>query len=160
MVHNRAGLPARLAILAGALMLAAAASSCQNADDRPQRRLPTVRISFPDAGAEVLAEVARTDDEMTKGLMFRTKLADGEGMLFAYKTDERLTFWMKNTLIPLSIAYLTSDGTVEDIQDMLPRSLAPVPSSRSVRYALEVPQGWFSRAGVRPGQRASIPPLP
>ena len=78
-------------------------------------------------------------------------------MLFVFDSDERLSFWMKNTLIPLSIAYIASDGTIREILDMEPHSLAPVPSQYSVRYALEVPKGWFSRAGVRVGDRVSIP---
>ncbi len=89
--------------------------------------------------------------------MFRKKLDDGQGMLFVFETDDRLSFWMKNTLVPLSIAYIAYDGTIREILDMAPQSLAAVPSQYSVRYALEVPQGWFSRAGVRVGDRVGIP---
>jgi len=101
--------------------------------------------------AVVRAEIARTDGERSKGLMYRKNLPDGEGMLFIYGKDEMLSFWMKNTFIPLSIAFIAYDGRIVDIKDMYPHDQTSVTSSRSVRYALEVPQGWFSRAGVRLG---------
>jgi len=105
----------------------------------------------------VIAEIARTPQERELGLMFRKKLEDGQGMLFVFELDERLSFWMKNTLVPLSIAYIAQDGIIREILDMKPQSLASVPSQYYVRYALEVPQGWFSRAGVRVGDRIEIP---
>jgi len=101
--------------------------------------------------AAVKAEIAKSDEERNKGLMFRKSLPDGEGMLFVYERDQVLSFWMKNTSIPLSIAFIASDGRIVDIKDMYPHDESSVMSSRSVRYALEVPQGWFSRAGVRHG---------
>jgi uncharacterized membrane protein (UPF0127 family) len=99
------------------------------------------------------AEIAKTETERETGLMFRTELPDGTGMLFIFETDEVLSFWMKDTLIPLSIAFINYDGILLEIKDMYPRDLSSVHSSRSVRYALEVPQGWFSRAGVKAGDR-------
>ena len=106
--------------------------------------------------AVVKAEIARTQEEQAAGLMFREKLPDGEGMFFVFESDRVLSFWMKNTLIPLSIAYITYDGRIVDIKDMYPHDETRVVSSRSVRYALEVPQGWFSRAGVREGDIVRI----
>ena len=99
----------------------------------------------------VRAEIAITAEERSQGLMHRKKLPDGEGMLFVFERDEVLSFWMKNTLIPLSIAFVASDGRIIDIKDMYPHDENSVVSSRSVRYALEVPQGWFARAGVNEG---------
>jgi uncharacterized membrane protein (UPF0127 family) len=149
----------RLAVLAAVISLAAIAlASCRGAADRPQKGLKEINLSC--RGIEISAEVARTEDEMAKGLMFRTELPDGKGMLFAYTADQRLSFWMKNTLIPLSIAFIASDGTIVEILDMTPRSLAPLRSTRSVRYALEVPQGWFDRVGIKAGDRIRIPSLP
>ena len=104
----------------------------------------------------IKAEIARTDEELARGLMYRTKLPDGEGMLFIFDRDQVLSFWMKNTLIPLSIAYISSDGTIIEIRDMEPGNLDPVRSGRSVRYALEVPQGWFSRVNLGIGDRLTI----
>jgi uncharacterized membrane protein (UPF0127 family) len=101
--------------------------------------------------AVIKAEIARTQEERGKGLMYRKKLPDGEGMLFVFEKDGVQSFWMKNTHIPLSIAFIVYDGRIIEIKDMQPGSLNSVLSSRSVRYALETPQGWFSRAGVRSG---------
>jgi len=99
----------------------------------------------------VKAEMARTDEERALGLMYRQSLPDGEGMLFIYDRDQIMSFWMKNTYIPLSIAFITSDGRIIEMRDMYPHDPNSVFSSRSVRYALEVPQGWFARAGVQIG---------
>jgi uncharacterized membrane protein (UPF0127 family) len=106
--------------------------------------------------AIVKAEIARTQDERSQGLMFRKKLPDGEGMIFVFEKDEVLSFWMKNTSIPLSIAYIASDGRIIEIKDMYPHDENPVMSSRSARYALEVPQGWFSRTGVHTGDIVKV----
>jgi uncharacterized membrane protein (UPF0127 family) len=111
----------------------------------------------PETGlVKITAEIARTEEERSTGLMFRKKLADGEGMLFVFDRDQQLSFWMKNTLIPLSIAFIASDGRIIDIKDMQPQDLNPVKSSRSVRYALEVPQGWFTRTGIGLGDTVII----
>jgi hypothetical protein len=118
------------------------------------QKLATQEISIERDGkiiAVVKAEIAITAEEKGQGLMFRKKLPDGEGMLFIYERDEVLSFWMKNTYIPLSIAFIAYDGRIIDIKDMHPHDETSVISSRSVRFALEVPQGWFSRAGVRHG---------
>ncbi|MDR1373545.1 MAG: DUF192 domain-containing protein [Treponema sp.] len=101
----------------------------------------------------ISAEVAVTAEEQAAGLMNRKSLPDGKGMLFVYARDELMSFWMKNTLIPLSIAFIAYDGRILEIRDMKPRDLTPVRSTRYVRYALEVPQGWFSRAGIAAGDR-------
>jgi uncharacterized membrane protein (UPF0127 family) len=99
------------------------------------------------------AEIARSDEEKQQGLMHRKSLADGWGMLFVFDRDQIMSFWMKNTLIPLSIAYIKSDGSILEIRDMRPLDESPIRSSRGVRYALEAPQGWFERAGVGAGDR-------
>ena len=104
----------------------------------------------------IMAEIAQTPGQREQGLMYRKELKDGEGMLFIFERDQMLSFWMKNTLVPLSIAYIASDGRILEVYDMQPGNLAPVKSSRSVRYALEVPQGWFSRAGLGPGDKLDI----
>jgi hypothetical protein len=143
----RRGISAVLA--AGLLVLSACAA---------QKGNPPLRTERLAVGpAQVTAEIARTPGERELGLMFRKDLPDGTGMLFVFDADERLSFWMKNTIVPLSIAYISSDGTIREILDMEPQSLAPVPSQYSVRYALEVPRGWFSRAGVRVGDRVILP---
>ncbi len=141
-------------ILSWLLVLSCAA----NGDGEPvkaQKELPFIEMRA--GSVTVVAELARASQEQAVGLMFRKSLADGKGMLFVYENDRRLSFWMKNTLIPLSIAYLAADGTIREIHDMEPRSLKAVNSTRSVRYALEVPQGWFDRAGLSIGDRFEIP---
>ena len=99
----------------------------------------------------VKAEIAAKDPERQHGFMERKKIPDGTGMLFVFAKDEVLNFWMKNTPHPLSIAYIDRDGVIVDIFDMTPFSLSNVTSTRSVRYALEVPQGWFERVGISKG---------
>ena len=119
-----------------------------------QQRLRTAVLVIERAGGgsvELVAELAITDEERTRGLMHRQRLPDGEGMLFIFDRDQQLSFWMKDTIIPLSIAFIASDGLITEIRNMYPRDLTPVLSSRSVRYALEVPQGWFERVAVRVG---------
>ncbi|MDR2184825.1 MAG: DUF192 domain-containing protein [Treponema sp.] len=101
----------------------------------------------------ISAEIAVTPKEQAAGLMNRKSLPDGKGMLFVYAKDELMSFWMKNTLVPLSIAFIAYDGRILEIRDMKPQDLTPVRSTRHVRYALEVPQGWFGRAGIAAGDR-------
>jgi len=118
------------------------------------QKLPVQEIKIERDGeviASVKAEIASSDEERKKGLMHRKNLPDGEGMLFIFESDQQLSFYMKNTLIPLSIAFISYDGRITEIKDMYPKDENTVKSSRSVRYALEVPQGWFSRAGVMIG---------
>ncbi|GHU59840.1 hypothetical protein FACS189444_5880 [Spirochaetia bacterium] len=109
------------------------------------------------APVAISAELARTDDDRATGLMNRTNLPDGEGMLFIFDRDQMLSFWMKNTLIPLSIAYIAYDGRILELHDMKSQDLTAVRSSRSARYALEVPQGWFDRMGIGVGDRLILP---
>ncbi|MDR3147480.1 MAG: DUF192 domain-containing protein [Treponema sp.] len=99
------------------------------------------------------AEIARSQEERQRGLMFRKDLAEGRGMLFVFDRDQILSFYMKNTRIPLSIAFIRSDGGIAELRNMRPLDETTIQSSRSVRYALEVPQGWFERAGITVGDR-------
>ncbi len=101
-------------------------------------------------------EIAETPDERARGLMHRDSLPDDHGMLFVFDRDQQLSFWMKDTSIPLSIAYIARDGTIREIYDMEPFSLEPVRSTRSVRYALEVNHGAFEQAGIDIGDRVDI----
>lgn len=128
--------------------------------DGPSQANPRLETVEMVAGSRTLKlELARTADEREKGLMFRKSLGENEGMLFVFPSDEQLAFWMKNTSIPLSIAYIASDGTIREIHDLEPFSLEAVKAGRSVRYALEVGRGWFGKAGLREGDRLSLPAL-
>ena len=139
------------------LIFLTSVSSCKG-DERRSSGLEKFEkrdIAIESGGGRVVckAEIARTQAQHQQGLMFRKELKDGEGMLFIFERDEPLSFWMKNTLVPLSIAYIASDGRILEIYNMEPGNLDPVQSSRSVRYALEVPQGWFGRAGIAAGDK-------
>ncbi len=102
-------------------------------------------------------EIARTPPERQKGLMDRKSIPEYSGMLFVFEKDQRLSFWMKNTLIPLSIAYISSNGIVKEIYSMVPKSLSPVNSIHFIRYALELREGAFKHSGVKPGDRIILP---
>ena len=137
-------------VLLPLILFLAAFSGCDGLERFDKRE---ITIQGRGGVVTINAELARTPAQHQQGLMHRTELKDGEGMLFIFERDEILSFWMKNTLISLSIAYIAADGRILEIYDMEPENLNPVRSSRSVRYALEVPQGWFSRAGIGPGDR-------
>jgi uncharacterized protein len=148
-----------LLVLVMSLSLAACADKKPAAvTDSPNPKLATSPITV--GKVQIVAEIAATETERERGLMFRTTLADGTGMLFVFDKDQQLAFWMKNTKIPLSLAYISSDGTIRQIVDLEPESLASVQAERSVRYALEVPRGWFGRAGVKVGDKVSFGDIP
>lgn len=131
-----------------ALAFAAAAAHGQSG---PQGRLPTVKIT---AGMHVIqAEVAATPEQQMTGMMFRTQMGTNEGMLFVNDEPGVRCFWMRNTLIPLTIAFIADDGTIVNTADMAPRSEASHCSHKPVRFALEMNQGWFDKRGIKPGSK-------
>jgi uncharacterized protein len=105
------------------------------------------------AGEELLIEVVDEPETRRLGLMNREELAERHGMLFVFETSEPRSFWMKNTYIPLSIAYLDAQMTIREIHAMEPLSLEPVRSRAPARYALEVNRGAFERLGIGVGDR-------
>jgi uncharacterized protein len=120
------------------------------AQNGPQQ-LPTTLLN---AGIHnIQAEVAQTPDERATGLMFRKAMGTSEGMLFAFEQATPQCFWMKNTLLPLSIAFLADDGTVVNIENMAPQTENPHCSAKPVRYALEMNEGWFAKRGVKAGAK-------
>jgi uncharacterized protein len=131
------------------LLFAVTAASSQNTD----RKFIDLKIK----DKKIKVEVVRTEQEKAKGLMFREKLEKDEGMIFVYGREEYLSFWMKNTRIPLSIAFLDKDGKIVDIQDMTPFSLQTRVSAFPAQYALEVNQGWFKQNGISVGQGITLP---
>lgn len=108
------------------------------------------------SSVKVRAELAVKAEDRNFGFMERKRIPDGTGMLFVFENDQILRFWMKNTPHPLSIAFITSDGRIKDIFDMTPYSLAGTTSTGYVRYALEVPQGWFRDQNICTGDRLVI----
>ena len=141
-------IPAFLAVL----LLAAAQTSCSGRKYVLPERI--LHISTADGrSVPVKAELAIKEEERNYGFMNRKNIPSGTGMLFVFESDRVLHFWMKNTPHPLSIAYIDASGTITDILDMKPFSESSVTSSRSVRYALEVPQGWFKTMHVQTGEK-------
>ena len=120
------------------------------AQDRPQR-LPSITLT---AGMyRISAEVARTPEQQAIGLMHRREMPQQAGMLFVYERPSPMCFWMKNTLIPLSIAFLQEDGTIINIEEMKPLALDSHCAARPAQYALEMNAGWFSKRGFKAGDR-------
>lgn len=124
--------------------------------------LPVETVVIRTSGGEevdVRAEIADDNAERQKGLMDRPEgsLPEDAGMLFVFAQEQPLSFWMKDTLIPLSIAYVAADGRIVDIQDMQPLDLTSHPSAEPSQYALEVNQGFFNERGVEIGDRLEIP---
>jgi len=104
--------------------------------------------------ASLNAEVADTPQTSENGLMFRDSLPEDRGMLFVFEQPKRASFWMRNTRIPLSIAFVDSKGKILEIESMKPLDETVVPSvSDQVAYALEVNQGWFGRHGIAAGAK-------
>ncbi len=104
------------------------------------------------------AEVAFTQKDRTIGLMFRDKLGNDHGMLFIYPQEQNLSFWMKNTKIPLSIAFIDSKGIITQIDSMTPYSLMSHTSKEKAKYALEMEQGWFKKNGITVGSNVGLSP--
>jgi uncharacterized membrane protein (UPF0127 family) len=122
-------------------------------EGKPQGKLPTITLKVGQA-PRIVAEVARKPGEMAMGLMFRKSMGDNEGMLFVFERERRASFWMANTFIPLTIAYLDREGTILELHDMKPQDMSPVLSkSDRVAFALEMNRGWFKLNGVKAGEK-------
>lgn len=123
------------------------------AQEAPQMNLPVVQLQ---AGMHnIRAQVAATPEQRATGLMHRREMPQHEGMLFVFEQPSQQCFWMKNTLLPLSIAFLADDGTVVNIREMKPQALDSHCSDKPVRYVLEMNQGWFAKRGVKAGGKLS-----
>jgi hypothetical protein len=138
----------QLIFLGAALFSTALPAGCE-------KKVQTIELDLK--GSKFHIEVADTPEARSRGLMFRKSLPADGGMLFVFERDQRMSFWMKNTEIPLSIAFITKDGVIRETFDMTPHSLRPVESTFTARFALEVPQGTFERLGIKPGFRLTIP---
>lgn len=99
----------------------------------------------------IKVELAVTEEERSQGLKYRNSLPVDTGMLFIYPDEIILSFWMKDTPLPLSIAFIKSNGTILDIKDMQPFSLDSINSSAPAQYALEITQGWFQQNKIKEG---------
>jgi uncharacterized protein len=139
-----------------ALGVCAAPAVAQPADGKPQA-LPVTKIKVGAHGVD--AEVAATPREREIGLMFRFNLPADHGMLFVFSEPQPLGFWMRNTYIPLSIAFIDADGRILNVEDMAPRDESSIPSRGAALYALEMRKGWFAERNLGPGTRVTgLPP--
>ena len=112
-------------------------------------RFPVISLT---AGIHVIrAEVAARDAERQQGLMFREKMGPNEGMVFLFEGPASVCMWMKNTLIPLSVAFLDENGKIVNIEDMQPQTTDSHCAKKPIRYALEMNQGWFKQKNLKPG---------
>ena len=124
-----------------------------SAQELPQMDLPRTKLS---AGVfQITAQVAQTPSERSTGLMFRKEMPQSEGMLFIFEQPSMQCFWMKNTLMPLTAAFVADNGEIVNLIDMKPHSEAPHCSSKPVRYVLEMHQGWFAKKSIKAGARLS-----
>ena len=138
--------------LAAALLAFAAA-----AQEGPQLNLPRVKLT---TGMHVIdAQVAATPEQRMTGLMHRQEMPQHEGMLFVFEYAAQQCFWMKNTLLPLAVAFVADDGTIVNLDEMQPQTLNAHCSAKPVRYVLEMNKGWFSRKGIKAGAKLEGPPF-
>jgi hypothetical protein len=127
------------------------------AENAPQLNLERAQLR---AGMHLIdAQLATTQEQRMTGLMHRQEMPKHEGMLFVFEKPSQQCFWMKNTLIPLSAAFVADDGSIVNIADMQPHSTQSHCSSKPVRFVLEMNQGWFAKRGIRPGFRLQGSPF-
>ncbi len=117
----------------------------------PQTGLP--RVTLQAGMFQIDAQVASTDYQREVGLMFRPQMAQHEGMLFVFEQTSPQCFWMKNTILPLSAAFIEADGTIVNIEDMKPQTTDSHCSLKPVRFVLEMNQGWFKKKGLKAGAK-------
>lgn len=132
-------------------------ATCAWAQEAPQMQLPRTTLSV--GMFQIDAQVATTGEEHATGLMYRKEMPQHEGMLFVFPSPNQLCFWMKNTLIPLTAAFIDDDGTIVNLEDMKPKSLDSHCAKKPVRYVLEMNQGWFAKKGFKAGTKLSGRPF-
>ncbi len=132
-----------------ALLLGLAFVASLWAQEGPQTDLPRVKLQ---SGMYLLdVQVAQTPEQRAIGLMNRQSMPEHEGMLFVFERSDTQCFWMKNTLLPLSAAFIDNNGNIVNIEDMKPQSLDAHCSARPVKFVLEMQQGWFKKRGLKGG---------
>lgn len=130
-------------------LLAVGCLSTAGAQTPQVRKFPTTQLNI---GIHLIkAEVAQTEAEREQGLMFREKMGDNEGMLFLFGQPAGVCMWMKNTLIPLSVAFIDETGKIVNIEDMEPQTLASHCAKKPATYALEMNRGWFKQRNIKAG---------
>lgn len=127
------------------------------AQNTPQTQLPRTTLS---AGMHLLqVQLATTQEQRATGLMYRREMPANEGMLFVFEQPAGQCFWMKNTLLPLTAAFVADDGTIVNLADMQPQTTDAHCSARPVRFVLEMHQGWFAKRGIQAGFKLGGPPF-
>jgi len=125
------------------------------AEGQPQLQLPRIQLQ---AGMhQIQVQVAATPDQRAIGLMHRAEMPQGEGMLFAFEQASQQCFWMKNTLLPLTAAFIADDGSIVNLADMKPQTTDAHCSDQPVRWVLEMNQGWFAKRGIKAGYKLQGP---
>ena len=141
-------------ILISLLLLASQAARAQ---DEPQTNLPRITLS---AGMHRIdTQLAMAPEQRQIGLMFRKNMPQHEGMLFVFEQPTKQCFWMKNTLLPLTAAFVADDGTIVNLADMKPQTTDAHCSGKPVRYVLEMNQGWFAKKGIKAGFKLAGKPF-
>ena len=144
----------RAAALAICVLFAASGALAQPAD------LQQIEIATKSGNRSFMVELARNDEQRARGLMFRKELPDGRGMLFDFQEEQDVSFWMKNTYIPLDMIFIRADGTIRRIAaNTEPLSERGVPAGGPVRYVLEVIGGTARKLGIEPGDKVTGAPL-
>ena len=121
------------------------------ADESPQMNLQ--RITLTAGIHQIDTQVAVTQNQHAVGLMYRDDMPMNEGMLFVFEQPTQQCFWMRNTRIPLTAAFVADDGTIVNLENMKPQTTDSHCSTKPVRYVLEMNQGWFAKKGVKPGSK-------
>ena len=145
----RALAPLRLLVAGVLAMSLAGLAATAQAQEGPQLNLQRVELS---AGMHRIdAQVAQAPLERQIGLMNRPEMPQQEGMLFVFEQPSEQCFWMKNTLLPLTAAFVADDGTIVNLEDMKPQTLDSHCSKKPVRFVLEMNQGWCAKKGIKAG---------
>ena len=139
------------------LFFALCLSALALAQVQPQTQLQRITLS---AGIHQMdIQLALTPEQHEIGLMYRTEMPQGEGMLIVFQTPTKQCFWMKNTILALTAAFIADDGSIVNLEDMKPQTTDSHCSLKPVRYVLEMNQGWFTRKGIKPGSKLSGRPF-
>ena len=153
---------AKIALVAAVCFHAGLPATAQTAgpgagQEAPQLDLPRTRLF---AGIhQIAAQVAKSPEQRSTGLMFRKEMPQSEGMFFVFEQPSQQCFWMKNTPLPLTAAFVADDGTIVNLVDMKPLSTDSHCSAKEVRYVLEMNQGWFAKKGIKAGSKIGGPPF-
>lgn len=140
-----------------ALGLGIALTAFSQTPNLPQTHLPRIKLS---AGMHLIdTQVAATAEQRQTGLMHRPSMPQTEGMLFIFEEPGIQCFWMKNTLLPLTAAFVADDGRIVNLADMAPQTTQSHCSTQPVRYVLEMNKGWFDKKGIKAGAKLGGAPF-